>query len=49
MRKNTIGIFGIGAIGSMISTKLNDSDNEILYFNRTEKGKLLKLILLKPL
>lgn len=37
--KSKIGIFGIGAIGSVITLNLND-ENEYFYFNRSDKNSI---------
>ena len=40
MKKNKIGIFGIGAIGSVISLTLSDLENDIYYYNRSPKSEI---------
>lgn len=39
-KKQSIGLFGIGAIGSLMANELhsNDSNNELFYFNRSPKS-----------
>ena len=40
MKKNKIGLFGIGAIGSVLSFKLDETINEFYYYNRSQKREI---------
>jgi len=40
MKKNKIGLFGIGAIGSVLSFKLDETINDFYYYNRSQKREI---------